>query len=167
MRRVLLVVTTLFSIALLGALASPASAQTGDYGGGATLVCAPCTIFVGENTTVTGTGYLPNATVTLTIDGEFWTTVVTDDTGSFSLPFRADSRPADGFLTFVGTDGTNTLTTVVEVLDRSTTTTRPAASSGSLPRTGSDAGGLVRVAVVVLVLGAGLVLISRRTQRAS
>lgn len=155
MRRILLALAVALGILLT---AVPVSAQT-SYEGGADLVPSPPTIVVCTTSDLTGTGFIPGSQVTVTVDGEFFITVTADGSGTIRFPYTPCTIPEGGVALFSATDGTNTATTQVWVTPVGTT---PAPVTGALPRTGSDSGLLVRVAVVAIALGAVLVFATRR-----
>jgi len=151
-------------IALL-ALALPAtvaSAQT--YPSTPTLtvdqpVVPPCTTII-----LTGTGFLPNTLVTITVDGKVIGTVMTDDTGSYTFPYTISCSEVDGaVLTFTGNDGTNILSVSVTIKATVTTTAAP----GTLPRTGASdtTTFLLRLSILLVAVGGLIVVATRRRNR--
>ena len=160
-------VATALLIALL-AVALPASvAGAQSYPDTPTLtvdhpVVPPCTTVV-----LTGTGYLPDTLVTITVDGKVVGTVMTDDNGNYTFSYTVSCSEVDGaVLTFTGDDGTNILSVSVTIEANAVTTTT-ASSAGTLPRTGASTTTmlLVRVSVLLVTLGGILVLATRRRRR--
>ena len=125
-------------------------------------VVPPCTTVV-----LTGTGFLPDAVVTITVDGTVVGTVTTDDQGNYTFPYTVSCSAVDGaVLTFTGDDGTNILSVSVRIEAAAVTTTT---ASGSLPKTGASDTTmlLVRVSVVLVAVGGILVLAANRRKRSN
>ncbi len=123
-------------------------------------VVPPCTTIV-----LTGTGFLPNALVTITVDGKVVGTVTTDADGNYTFPYTISCSEVDGaVLTFTGNDGTNILSVSVTIEAAAVTTTT---ASGTLPKTGASNATmmLIRVSVVLVALGGILVLATSRRKR--
>ncbi|MGG7466613.1 beta strand repeat-containing protein, partial [Plantibacter sp. YIM 135347] len=105
----------------------------------------PTTVVPGTSTVVTGTGYAPNETVTVSIPGASPVTVQTNETGGFtvSLPIPADYVPGPVTVTAVGnvsdtpaeTDITVVYTTAITVTPTTTGpgTTLQVSGSGFAP----------------------------------
>jgi hypothetical protein len=136
-------------------------------------VVPPCTRVV-----LTGTGFLPDTLVTITVDGTVVGTVMTDDQGNYTFPYTVSCSAVDGaVLTFTGDDGTNVLSVSVTIEAAVVTTTTgggggggatsTSTASGTLPRTGTSSTTmlLVRVSVVLVTVGAILVLAANRRRR--
>jgi hypothetical protein len=122
-------------------------------------VVAPCGTVV-----LTGTGFLPDSLVTITVDGTVIGTVMSDGNGDYTFNYTVPCSAVDGeVLTFTGNDGTNILSVTVTVEISAVTTT----TAGSLPKTGvSDTTMLlVRVSVVLVAVGGILVLATARRRR--
>lgn len=120
-------------------------------------VVPPCTTVV-----LTGTGFLPNTLVTITVGGTVIGTVTTDADGNYTFPYTISCSEVDGaVLTFTASDGTNVLSVSVTIEAAAVTTTT---AGGTLPKTGaSDTTALlVRVSVVLVAMGGILVLATRR-----
>jgi len=120
-------------------------------------VVPPCTKIV-----LTGTGFLPNTVVTITVDGTVVGTVTTDDQGSYTFPYTVSCSEVDGaVLTFTGNDGTNILSVSVRIEAAAAT---PTTAAGNLPKTGASDTTmlLVRVSVVLVAVGGILVLATSR-----
>ncbi|MGZ4730281.1 MAG: hypothetical protein ACXWB2_21410 [Acidimicrobiales bacterium] len=129
-------------------------------------VVPPCTTVV-----LTGTGFLPDTLVTITVDGKVIGTVMTDDQGNYTFTYTVPCSEVDGaVLTFTGNDGTNILSvsvTIEAAAVSTTSTTASTSSTGTLPRTGASDTTmlLIRVSVVLVAVGAILVLATNRRKR--
>lgn len=179
-------------LAVPAALVSgPASAQAcvapPGYAVQATLTADPPEITGGQTTNLVGTGFLADCDVNLSYNPEIGV-VRTDADGNFTYPWVTTCNDV-GNRTVTATDGTNTLTTPVNILQGTcantggtgTGTGQGGGGSGSggggagsggggtstLPRTGSDFAPLLRVGVVMLALGAIAVFTARRRNEAS
>lgn len=121
-------------------------------------VTAPC-----ETVILTGTGFLPNHLVTITVNGKVVGTTTTDANGNFTFPYPVPCDAVAGQLVFHANDGTNDLEVDATVIVASTSTT----TTGSLPRTGSSDTTLRLAQLSVLLIAAGgiLVLATRRRTR--
>lgn len=110
--------------------------------------------------TLNGTGFIPGATVEISIDGEpIGSTTVRPD-GSFSFNFTAP--PNVGPYQISATDGTNDLTTTFRV----ETGGGGGGGGGGLPYTGtSSTPWLIRVGVGLLAVGAVFVALVRNADR--
>jgi LPXTG-motif cell wall-anchored protein len=140
-------------LVLVAPLASSSPAAAQEYGGG-TLTIDDASLEPGQQFRLFGTGWEPNSTVVVYLDGEQLGTVVADGEGNF---------------TFVGTlplgtePGQHTLSAVSGDLEQSLViTVGPADAAGTLPRTGTESGSLARVAGALLLIGFGAVLLARR-----
>ncbi len=123
-------------------------------------VVPPCTTVV-----LTGTGFLPNTVVTISVDGKVIGTVTTDDQGNYTFPYTISCSEVDGaVLTFTGNDGTTILSVSVRIEAAAVTTTT---ATGSLPKTGASDTTmlLIRVSVVLVAIGGILVLATSRRRR--
>lgn len=109
--------------------------------------------------TLNGTGFIPNSTVTITIDGVPLGTTTVSPSGTFSFNFQAPSNL--GTYQLSATDGTNDLTTSFRV-------TTGGGGGGELPFTGSSSSSwLTQFGVGLLALGAIIVAIVRSKSRTS
>jgi LPXTG-motif cell wall-anchored protein len=153
-----------------------ASAQS--YPNVATLTADKPTVDPCDTVILTGTGYLPNSQVTITVNGTFAGTTMTDAQGNFTFPYPVPCNAAAGQLLFTASDGTTTLSTTVSVSAKATSqggnssngsgSTGAATSSGSsLPTTGSNTDTYVRIAVLLIALGGLVLLATRRRDRHS
>jgi LPXTG-motif cell wall-anchored protein len=140
-------------------LASPAGAQ--DYPGGPTLTVSDTTPVCGDTITISGNDFEPNATVTITWNGEQIGTTQTNEAGSFSFSYTIPC-PFTGPVNIQASDGVNVLGISISVGTEAERIEQPATAVGTLPRTGSDNGHLVRAAVALVAVGGLLVLATRR-----
>jgi LPXTG-motif cell wall-anchored protein len=152
------------SVAMLGCLvallvAAPAASAQG-YPGGPTLVVSDVNPVCGEAITISGTDFLPDATVTVSFNQAVVGTTVSDSAGNWSFPY-AIACTAVGRATISATDGVNVLGISLTVRADGETRQVPAAV-GTLPRTGSDNTNLIRIGVVLLAVGGMAVLATRK-----
>ncbi|CCG01258.1 exported protein of unknown function [Blastococcus saxobsidens DD2] len=122
-------------------------------------------VTAGKEITLTGTGYLPNSTVTVVIYSEpqVLTQVVTDATGSFTATVTVPAGLADGEHTLVGSGvdpagNLRYLTLPVTVVGGTATATGAAV----LADTGADIALPLAGGAAALLLGGGLLVASRR-----
>lgn len=184
-----LALLTALLISLAGfVFASPASAQplceiTPTYEGTAVIgVVGGTTVTPGETITLVGSGFPPNCTLEIIVDGGVVGTVVTDGTGSFSTGVALGSN-ISGTVTvgvqagdFVRTitlqvEGAPTTTTVGPGTTTTTVAVTPAqplrpATAGPLPITGGDSSVFLAAGVALVVLGGLTVLAVRRRNEA-
>jgi LPXTG-motif cell wall-anchored protein len=152
-----------------------ASAQPVDYGG-CMIFVNPLQLLPGAEALVTGTGLQPGVPQDLVLDEglpseQVLATVTPDAAGAFSLPVTLPLEILLGlhnlFLLCGGGGGGGTSTGVDVVSPASTTTTTVVvAAAGRVPRTGSDVGPQALAGVAAVVVGAGLVVASRRRKAA-
>ena len=138
-RKFLLTAACVSAIVLGGASAATAA----DYGGGT--LTGPGTATPGGTMALSGTGFLPNAPITITINpgGVVVTGISSNGSGSFSASVAAPSNA--GNYTISATDGVNTSSTSVVV---------SASGGGSaLPVTGNSS------SLPIAQLGAGLLAV--------
>lgn len=165
----LLVVAT---AGIIGA-AAPSHAQT--YPSVPTLTVDKATVTPCEKANLTGTGFLPNTTVTISADGTVIGTVMTDSSGNFTFPYMVSCTAVSGQITFTATDGVNTLSATVTVSSSATsggsgTTgagtsgTSAGSTSGTLTTTGAYVEPLIRAAVLLIAAGGLLLLALRRRE---
>lgn len=153
-------IRAVLALALTAILVVGSPASAADYGGG-TLTIDDATLAPGQDLHLTGTGCPPASRVTVDLDGH---------------RLGATDADGDGAFTFTGTvpegtaPGQHTLSAVCSDLDQSLVITVPgagdtdtaAAAAGMVPRTGAESGPLIRLAAVLLLLGVGALLLSRR-----
>ena len=144
------------ALALTVILVLGTAASAADYGGGTLTIDRP-TLVPGQEFHVTGTGCPPATAVTVDLDGRRLGTTNADGDGDFTFTGAVPSGTAPG---------QHTLSAVCGDLDQSLVITVPGAedtvAAGMVPRTGAESGPLVRLAVVLLLLGAGALLLARR-----
>ena len=158
-RRMLVVGALLFSaVASLTITATAASAQY--HHGQPGIIVNPSTTTVGGTVTVQGSGCPANTTVTIKIGDVVVGTVVSDGDGNFVDPnIVLPPSIVPGTYTVHALCGDLDLTTVLSVSALAPTTT---ATTGTLPRTGTDAGLWVKVGLSLVAVGGLLVLATRR-----
>ena len=138
----------------------------------------------GASLTVSGSGFVAGATVTISINGTAVGTTTADASGSFSTSVTVPASTPVGSATVVASSDScnHTASTTTEVLSAGgttstnvagtstnvagTSTAKPtaavASTSSTLPRTGSNSGALVALAVGLTGLGAVALLAARR-----
>lgn len=143
-------------LALTAILALGSPALAADYGGG-TLTIDDATLAPGQDLHLTGTGCPPAAAVEVRLDGRRIGATIADGDGAFTFTGTVPSGTAPG---------QHTLSAVCGDLDQSLVITVPGeedtATAGMVPPTGAESGPLVRLAAVLLLLGAGALLLARR-----
>jgi len=147
----LLLLTVAALIALVG-FAGSASA-TSPYPPSPT--CSVSGTSTGSGSTVTGTGFLPNSSVSVSL-GSSHSTVTTNAAGSFTTSLGASS----GQLTATGTG----CSAHANVAGRSDNTVPASNQSGGLPNTGADVLGVAAVAGLMVLGGVFLLVQGRRRQ---
>lgn len=167
--------TMVLAVAVIGLAAAPVAAQEGDdtqYPPGERMIAAsdttPCP---GGTTTITGTGFEPGSTVTLTLDDttELGTPTV-DENGEFAVEVTVPETTATGQHTVKATglgDGA-TISATLNVIDCEAPppTTAPPAAGGDLPRTGSDSTmTLLRIGLGLAAFGAVLLAVAAKRRR--
>jgi LPXTG-motif cell wall-anchored protein len=135
-------------------LAAPAAHA--QYEGGSTLTVNIPNPTCGQTVIVTGSGFLPDTEVTLTIGGSVIGTATTDAEGDFSFPYTVPANCSSGTVVISASDGVTVLTVSLAV-----GAPTPAPST-TLPRTGSDNSNLIRAGAVLLAVGGLLVLATRK-----
>jgi len=140
-------------LALVG-FASPASASS-SYPPAPS--CSVAGTSTGSSTTVTGTGFLPNSPVSISLGGSHGG-IVTNSTGSFTTSLGAGSGQ------LVATGSGCVAQASISALTAHTPTLVPASSQsgGTLPNTGADVLGAAALAGLMVVGGFLLLLQGRR-----
>ncbi|MEJ5255106.1 MAG: carboxypeptidase-like regulatory domain-containing protein [Acidimicrobiales bacterium] len=139
-------------------VAPAAQAQPG-YEGGTTLTVSDPSPGCGSSVTLTGTGFKPNAEVTLTEQGGGVVgTATTDASGSFSFVWVIPQPCTAGTVVITASDGTTVMGVSITIGAGSGGTSAPA----TLPRTGSDSANLLRAGVLLIAAGGLLVLATRK-----
>jgi LPXTG-motif cell wall-anchored protein len=164
-RRLLMVSALLVTaMASLTMAATTASAQY--HPGTPGIIVDPGTTTVGGKVTVQGSGCPANVTVTIKIGDVVVGTVISNGDGDFIDPnIVLPPSITPGTYTVHALCGDLDLTTVLSVSALAPTTT--AATTGTLPRTGTDSGLWVKVGLSLVVVGGLLVLATRRRRATS
>jgi LPXTG-motif cell wall-anchored protein len=128
-------------------------------------------VVAGKEITLTGSGYLPNSTVTVAIysDPQVLTQVVTDGTGAFTVTVTVPAGLTDGDHTLVasGVDASGAvryMTLPITVTGGLATATGPA--TAGLADTGADVALPLAGGALALLLGGGILVASRRRAHA-
>ena len=164
-RPIIALVAVVIALFAFGSQAGPQSYPGAPFTGSAT------GIVPGGQITFSGSGFIPNAPGTLTVES---TPVVYDltfdETGSFSITVPAPTEPGPHKATV--TDGVNTLVFNF-VVDPAAGTAGSAGGAtpvqaGSLPYTGNDSAPFVQIGIALLAVGALITIIvrTRRTHNA-
>lgn len=157
MHRSRLVRTFLAMLMAAATLLLAIPAANAQYEGGATLVVNNPNPMCGTTVNITGSGFAPNSTVTLTLEGSTIGTAQTDSKGAFTFPWTAPCTLV-GSRVITASDGTTTLSATLTIGSTTAATSAPTA----LPRTGSDSGLFLRVGVLLVAAGGLLVLAARK-----
>lgn len=145
----------LFAVAALIALVGFAGSASATSPYPPAPTCAVSGTSNGSGSTVTGTGFLPNSSVSVSLGGSH-TTVTSNGSGSFTTSLGAGS----GQLIATGT-GCVAHASVAGLVTEDNTV--PASTqSGGLPNTGADVLGVVAVAGLMLLGGVFLLVQGRR-----
>jgi len=161
-------VAALLFVAASAFFVAPAGAQTScsaspTYNPSATLGASPITVTQGQSVTITGTGFAPNCSVTVTALGQTVTTT-TDAAGGFTAVFStAGIAPGSYIATAVQSDlSLSTNFNVVAAAVQPVVTAAPV-STGTLPTTGSNSTApMVSAGLGLLAVGGLLVLFARK-----
>ncbi len=147
------------------------------YGNTMTLTIEPSQAQVGDTVTISGSGYPPNCTLTVTVGGDTLS-ATTDADGNFSVEWTIPAGTAEGpidvstdvsglvthaTLTVVAGDDAGPATTVAPVTPGGTT---GGSGSGILPKTGSQVLPFLGAGIGLLVIGSLLVLANRKRSTA-
>lgn len=152
-------------LVVLGALVTGTTvAGAQEYPPTATLTVNDPNPVCGETVEVRGTGFAPNATVTISIGGHDVGTAQTDAEGNFTFPYTLPDPCDSGEQIIRATDGTTTLLVTISV--SSTTVTTATTATGNLPRTGSSDSTLRLAQIgILLVAFGGILLMATRKRR--
>ena len=176
--RTSIAVGSLLVAALLVTLAPASSAKTTvSYPGGCVIVLSKVVALPGDQLTVSSSGYPVGAPVTFTLRavtpppshttlGTATAVANSSGTGTATLVFTlpANLHPGLYIVTATGVPPGQcdpSVSTNLNVSARQTSTTTVATGGGTLPRTGTDSGLLLQVALVLIALG-GLVTLAAR-----
>jgi hypothetical protein len=155
------------SLALVVAGPTGAGAQsdtcvmTPFYEGTAVVTVSATTVTPGQTIDFVGTGFPPNSTLPIQVNGVDVGSAVTDASGNFTFSYTV---PADatGTLTVMANCGSFFLTSTVVI--QTPTPTTITTTTVPLVATGSDSVGTVRIALV-LIFGGGLLMLLTRRRR--
>lgn len=180
MAKRVLVAVLLVAVTTVGAsfVAGPAQAQSAScnlpaqYQGSATFSANVTTAAPGSTIVYTGTGWPPNSTVTISINGTVVGSAQTDASGKFTFSYTVPAN-ATGTITASAGCGSFSISNNVLVTGGGTNTGNQNTGNQStttggttLPTTGSDAAGLAQVALLLLAVGGLFVLLARRRSTA-
>jgi LPXTG-motif cell wall-anchored protein len=158
LRTTRLLLATFLAGLIVVAAAPVVQAQQG-YAGGATLTVSNPAPACGSPVTLTGTGFKPNAPVTLTQEGGGTIgTATTDANGTFSFVWTIAEPCTAGTVVIQASDGTTVLSVSITIGGTTVQTT----GTTTLPRTGSDNGNLLRAGILLVAAGGLLVLATRK-----
>lgn len=147
------------------------------YTGAPVLTVTPGTVRPGTEVTITGTGFAPpGCETTIAVGDTVIGKVIVGEDGSFTLNWTvpADWPLGDFDVSASGMDGTVLASTTIDVVSGTTTPPadvpvahQPSAPSGGglLPKTGSQILPVAMGGMVLLVVGAGLVVLAMRRRR--
>jgi LPXTG-motif cell wall-anchored protein len=153
------------SLATLAILPASVEAQapcdiTAAYEGTATFGTNLTVVNAGDTIIFEGTGWPPNVTLDLAVNGEPVGSVVTDAAGSWSFSYVVPAN-ASGTQTATVSCGSFVLSTQFSVA-APPVSLQPAPGSTTLPVTGSDSLSWVQIGIALIALGAVLVYLTRR-----
>ena len=150
------------ALLLVGVVAFAPRAEAQYQPGQPGIILSPSTVTSGGSFSVAGFGCVKAAPVEILIDGTVvgTGTASNDDKGSFSIPVTAPTTP--GQYSVVARCLTTEVSSILSVVAAPTTTVLVA----TLPITGGESGGLVKVGLLLVAVGGLLVLAVRRTREA-
>jgi hypothetical protein len=172
-------IALVFIVGLFGTLAwsTAAGADSVSYGPTVTTEITTTSAIVDPcgTTTVSGTGFQPGETVTITLQGAVIGTATADATGAFSTSVTIPTGTSAGTYTIVSTgsagDSSSTQLTVGSGTCGTPTPTFTTVSSSTptsgLAFTGADIARLVEIAGIALGVGGLLLLATRRRRQAT
>jgi hypothetical protein len=150
------------AVSVLGlAFATPAFA----YGPNApTVTSSASSVGTGGSLTVSGTGFVPDSSIMVTLHSSPVTLAVTtaDPTGAFSVGVTIPSDTTPGTHAIIATDPSGDSASTTLVVTGSAAAVGSAAASPSLPFTGADVAALSGVGAIAMALGGMLILTGRR-----
>lgn len=132
------------------------------YEGTAVIATSAATVTPGQTIEIIGSGWPPNSGMPLTINGVDAGVAVSDASGNFTFSYTVPAGTS-GTLIVSASCGEFFLTSTV-VVTPVTPTSVPVQQP--LVPTGSNSADLFRIALVLIVGGAALMLLTRRRQRA-
>ena len=150
------------ALLLVGVVAFAPRAEAQYQPGQPGIILTPSTVTSGGVVTAAGFGCVKAAPVEILIDGTVvgTGTASNDDKGSFSIPVTAPTTP--GQYSVVARCLTTEVSSILSVVAAPTTTVLVA----TLPITGGESGGLVKVGFLLVAVGGLLVLAVRRRREA-
>ena len=160
---VVLVLTTSIGVATVTGAAAGAQTQGScqalvpNYEGNATVTVDKTQAKPGDTVTIVGKGFPPGAEVKVSVGGTVVATPTADDSGSFTLAFTVPGDAAAGPITVSASCEPIVVNQTVSVLG---------ATTGNLPKTGSNVWNEVRVAGALILVGAVLVIAVRKRRMA-
>lgn len=166
MKRIVLIVTLMTAVLAGG----PAFAEYPPSGGGLTVPSGSTITASTRSVVLQGSGYKPFSQVTLTFvlptglagyGSVSLKTVTTDADGAFSTTVTIPASAPVGAATIVAA-GVDPAGAPMSLTAAVTVTAVPTGATESLPRTGSDPTGLVRIALVLLGSGVVAAVVARR-----
>ena len=161
----LLAAVSVFFVAPAGAQTTCQASPT--YNPSAAIGANPITVTQGQSVTITGTGFAPNCSVTVTALGQS-VTVTTDAAGGFTAVFST-TGVAPGSYIATAVQSNLSLSTNFNVVAAAVTpvTTATPVTTGSLPVTGSNSTTTyVSAGLGLLAVGGMLVLFARKRRGA-
>ena len=159
-------IAVLLSVSMASSSAAPSAYPPKP---GRTLSVNTTTPAAGEIITISGTGWGPGVTVTITLHSKVVTlaTDTTGSSGSFAVSARVPTNFTGHHTLIASAPGGVTLTVVLSIGAESTGKPAPGKGSGGLPFTGADVYGLIGIAVLFLLVGGTLMLTNRRRRAMS
>lgn len=133
---------------------------TAAYEGTATFGTNLTVVNAGDSIIFEGTGWPPNVTLDLAVNGEPIGSVTTDAAGAWSFTYVVPAN-ASGTQTATVSCGSFVLSTQFTVAAPAAPIQQPT-TTGTLPVTGSDSLSWVQVGIALIALGAVLVFLTRR-----
>ncbi|MEI7592758.1 MAG: LPXTG cell wall anchor domain-containing protein [Actinomycetes bacterium] len=128
------------------------------YEGTSTIMADPASANPGDTIEITGRGFPPGVPIVIQVGTTDVATVTPDAQGNFVAPITVP-MDASGEITICATCDPLKITTTVKVLGEDVTRVL---GEQRLPKTGSNAWPLTRLAVALVLVGAGLVFVTRR-----
>lgn len=149
------------AVAMILGTSALASAQ--EYPGGTSFTANDTNPECGTPVTLTGTGFTPDATVTLTHEGKSIGTVTADASGNFTFVWTPDCS-LSGNQVVTANDGTHNMSITLAVRGKGTppappTTVQPVTP---LPRTGSSSTTVLAQVGIALIAAGGLIVLAVR-----
>jgi LPXTG-motif cell wall-anchored protein len=162
----LLLLATMVASLTLAMAAPGAQAQSTcfvdpTYQGGTTFSASASSVAAGSTVVLSGSGYPAGASITISVNGSVVGTAVTNASGAFTFSYTVPAGTTAGSLPITAGCGSFVQGITIQVLGSNVA--RPvAATSNSLPLTGSNNLGLAQIALALVAAGGLLLLIVRR-----